>query len=242
LNSPTVFNFFLPDCKFPGPLASLGITTPEFQDTAETTVIRQSNFIYSGLFNPGNTNGIGSFRGGSNALVLDFSPWFANATDLGLGAGTQTGQPWTNNANLDSLIDKMCLLLVANGVSTTTRTYIREFLYRTMSAIATGNPCTITSNNHGMVTGDSVTISGVTGGTFSPSINGTFSVTVVNANQFRVGSNCTSITSNGGLNLTNAHFSSVAYNNSAPSDTNKRDRLRSILHLILTSPDYTIQR
>jgi hypothetical protein len=239
LNSPTVFNFFLPDFKFPGALASLGITTPEFQDTAETTVIRQSNFLYNGLFNPGNTNGIGSFKSGSNALVLDFSPWFGNATDLGLGAGPQTGQPWTNNTNLSSLIDRMCMLLVADGVSTTTRTYIREFLYRTMSGIATGNPCTITSNNHGMVTGDSVTISGVSGGTFSPTINGTFSVTVVNANQFRVASNCTST---GGLDLTNAHFSPVSYNNTTPSDTNKRDRLRAILHLILTSPDYTIQR
>ncbi len=255
LNSPTVFNFFLPDFKFPGALASLGITTPEFQDTAETSVIRQSNFIYNGLFNPGNTNGIGSFKSGGNALVLNFSPWFANATDLGLGAGTQTGQPWTNNANLSDLIDQMSLLLVANGVSTTTRTYIREFLYRTISSIPVSNPCSITTATpHGLIsdstTTDSITISGVTGGTFrnsadtaNVSINQTFTVTVTSDTTFTLnisgGIRCTSTA---GLNLADAHFSPVSYNNTTPSDTNKRDRLRAILHLILTSPDYTIQR
>jgi uncharacterized protein (DUF1800 family) len=251
LNSPTVFNFFLPDFKFPGSLASLGITTPEFQDTAETTVIRQSNFIYNGLFNPGNTNGIGSFRSGSNALVLDFSPWFGNATDLGLGAGTQAGQPWTNNANLSDLIDQMSMLLVANGVSATTRTYIREFLYQTISSIPVSNPCSVTTPTpHGLTSGDTITISGVTGGTFrnsgntaNVSINQAFTVTVTSATSFTLnisgGIRCTSTA---GLNLTSAHFSPIAYNNTTPSDTNKRDRLRAILHLILTSPDYTIQR
>jgi hypothetical protein len=107
LNSPTVFNFFLPDYKFPGALAAQGMTTPEFELTTETNVIRQANFFYNGLFNPGNTNGISSFKSGSNAMVLDLSPWMANATDNGLGAGPQTGQPWTSNANLGALIDKL---------------------------------------------------------------------------------------------------------------------------------------
>ena len=87
---------------------------------------------------------------------------------------------------------------------------------------------------------DVVTISGVTGGTFSPTINGTYTFTVTALNQFTVsGVNCSSIA---GLNLTNAVFSAVAYDNAAPSATHIRDRLRAILHLILTSPDYTIQR
>src|SRR5262249_6763950 len=34
LSSPTVFNFFFPDYKFPGALASAGLTTPEFQLTS----------------------------------------------------------------------------------------------------------------------------------------------------------------------------------------------------------------
>jgi len=36
VNADTVFNYFLPEYKFPGLLASAGITTPEFQLTAET--------------------------------------------------------------------------------------------------------------------------------------------------------------------------------------------------------------
>ena len=58
------------------------------------------------------------------------------------------------------------------------------------------------------------------------------------------GLNCTSAPS--GVGLTNAHVSAVAYNNGStntnPSDTEKRDRIRAIVHLIITSPDFTIQR
>ena len=42
--------------------------------------------------------------------------------------------------------------------------------------------------------------------------------------------------------LTNAHVSEVAYNNVSASTAQIADRLRTILHLILTSPDFTIQR
>jgi hypothetical protein len=107
LDSPTVFNYFLPDYKFSGALAARGMTTPEFQITTETNVIREANFFYNGLFNPGNTNGISSFKSGTNALVLRFQSMDGNAGDLGLGAGAQPTQPWTSNANLGSLIDKL---------------------------------------------------------------------------------------------------------------------------------------
>ena len=240
LNSPTVFNFFLPDYKYPGALASQGISTPEFQITAETTAVRQANFLLNGLFNPSNTNGISSFKTGGNALVLDYSPWMGNATDLGLGAGPAPAEAWTSNANLSTLIERLNTLLMAGQLSASSKTIIQKFLYdRVVSAISTGNPCTVTAPNHGWNTGDTVTISGVTGGTFSPTINASRVITVLNANQFTVPVNCTSIS---GLNLTAALATVVPYTNSAPTDTNKRDRLRSIIHLILTSPDFTIQR
>ncbi len=61
-----------------------------------------------------------------------------------------------------------------------------------ITAINTGNPCKVTTSAaHNLTTGDAVTISGVTGGTFSPAINGTFQVTVVDATSFTVASNCT---------------------------------------------------
>ena len=59
------------------------------------------------------------------------------------------------------------------------------------------------------------------------------------ATTFTVPVNCTSIS---GLLLTNSNAGIISYTNAAPSATNIRDRLRNILHLILTSPDYTIQR
>ena len=39
-----------------------------------------------------------------------------------------------------------------------------------------------------------------------------------------------------------SNTSNIAYNNTTPSDTNKRDRVRAIVHLLITSPDYTIQK
>jgi hypothetical protein len=168
LNSPTVFNFFLPDYKFPGALASQGITTPEFQLTAETNVMRQTQFLYNGVFYPTNTNGvISSFKTGSNALVMDLSPWMGNAVDLGLGAGDNAAQAWTSNANIDRLFDRLNTLLVGGQMSTSARTTVLSFVQNTAN---------------------------------------------------------------------------IPYNNTSPSVANKRDRLRAVLHLILTSADYTTQR
>ncbi|MEO7415094.1 MAG: DUF1800 family protein, partial [Opitutaceae bacterium] len=242
LNATTVFNFFLPDYKFAGTLASQGITTPEFQLTAETTVVRQANFLYNGIFNPNNTTGISSFKTGTNALVLDLSPWMANATDSGLGAGPQPAQVWTSNANLGTLIDRLNTLLLAGQLPATAKTVMQNFVGGTIASISAGNPALITMPAaHGLKTGDFITITGVTGGTFSGSINTGFTITVPagSLNTFTVSVNCTSIT---GLNLANANAGIVPYTNAAPTPTNIRDRLRAIVHLILTSPDYTIQR
>ncbi len=238
LSSPTVFNYFLPEYKYPGTLASHGITTPEFQTTAETTVVRHANFIYDGIFNPDLTSGISSFKTGTDALLLDFSPWLGNATTDGLGAGPQTGQRWTSNANLGTLIDHLNTLLLAGQLPAGAKTSIQNFLARTITSVsaAPSNPTVITSVGHGLVTGDSITISGVTG-TFT-GINGTFTVTRIDNDTFSVPVNHSSGTST----LTAAHFSTIPYDDGSPSTTNIRDRLRAIIHFILTSPDYTIQR
>lgn len=238
LNSPTVFNFFLPDYKFPGALASMGMTTPEFQITSETNVVRQANFFISGLLNPANTTGLSSFKGGSNALVLDLSPWMGNATDIGLGAGPQPTQAWTSNANLPSLIEKLQTLLLAGQLPTDAKTSIQDFLVRTITSVSTGSPATINAPAHGLATGDSIVISGVGGGT--PLINNTYTVTKVNDDTFTIPVNVTAAPN--ATQLAPAHFSVISYNNSTPTDTQKRDRVRAIVHFILTSPDFTIQR
>ena len=247
INSPTVFNFFLPDYKYPGTLASQGITTPEFQETAETTVIRQANYLTDGLLNP-SQDFTSSFATGNNALVMNFASWMPDdATDAnGLGAPANETLPWTHNENIDLLIDKMSTLLMAGQLSTNAKAVIRNFVARPIASIAATSPCTVTTvTAHGYNTGDSVVISGATGGTYS---TGTFNsnttariITVTGANTFTVnGVNCTVAPTS----VANAHVSPIAYNqgSTSPSNANRRDRIRSILHLILTSPDFTIQR
>lgn len=249
LYSPTVFNYFLPDYKFPGALASQAITTPEFQITAETTVVRQANFIYNALFNPSNTTGISSFKSGGNALVMDFSPWMANPTlvDLGLGTPSDASQPWTHNQNLDALISHLSILLTADQLSASARAIIKNFVATPIASIAVASPCKVTTTvPHNLNTGDTVLVSGVADGTFSATLGNTTTtrtVTVLDSTSFTLtGVNCTVAPTVTGL--ANAHVSTVAYNNgtTSPTDTHKRDRLRAIIHLILSSPDFIIQR
>jgi len=248
LYSPTVFNFYLPDYKFPGPLASQGLTTPEFQTTAETTVIRQANYFYNGIFGEGNQNGIGSFNNGNHALVLDLFPWYGNATTDGLGAGVNVAVPWTHNQNLETLINHMSTLLVSGQLSPAVKTRIKNFIATPITAVtqhATNNCEFTTAVPHNFNVGDSVLISGITGGSFSPSVNSTTTVrtvaTVASATKLTLsGQICTN---SSGVNFTNGHISIVQYNQGGtPSNTQKRDRLRALVHLILTSPDFTIQR
>lgn len=87
LNSPTVFNFYFPDFKFPGILASAGLTTPEFQLTSDSSVTMQMNFLTGAVLgNTGNTNGLSSFTGGNGSIAIDLGPWMtvANTADAGI--------------------------------------------------------------------------------------------------------------------------------------------------------------
>jgi hypothetical protein len=236
LNSPSVFNFFSPGYRYPGVLAAEGMTTPEFQITNETAVMHGANFIFGGVFGLGNSNGISSFKSGSNAMVLDLSPWMANATDLGLGAGPQAAQPWTSNANLPTLITQMATLLTAGEISSAATSRIQSYLVGTITSAAVGSPCTITANAHNLQTGDTITINGVTGGT--PTIGGTYVVTVKDANSFTIPVNLTVAPTS----VASAYYSPISYTDSGPSDTQKRDRIRAIIHFILASPDFAIQR
>jgi hypothetical protein len=247
VNADTVFNYFLPEYKFPGLLASAGITVPEFQLTAETGVVRQANFIYNGVFNPSTTNGYSSFSSGNNSVSMDYSRWLTgNATDLGLGTAGNTGVPWTHNQNIAQLIDHLSLLLTADQMPAAAKTIIRDLVSLPITSISTGNPCTVTTSRpHGYTTGQSVCISGVTNGTFSSSVNSSTTprvITVNGANTFTFPVNCTAAPNSSGL--TNAHASQITYDQGSgtPSATDRQNRFRAILHLILSSPDFTIQR
>jgi len=114
LNSPTVFNFFFPDYKYPGTLASAGLTTPEFQLTSDSQAIQQMNFLTLGILgNTGNTNGLSSYNNGGGAITLDLGPWMTPAQ--------------TSNAGIPGLVDEMNTLLCGGRLSANAKTVISDY-------------------------------------------------------------------------------------------------------------------
>ena len=114
LNSPTVFNFFFPGYKFPGPLTTAGLTTPEFQLTSDTTASWQMNFLEGGVLGNGNnTNGISSFNNGGGAIAIDLGPWMTPAN--------------TSNAGIPGLVDSLNSLLCGGQLSASAKTQIVNY-------------------------------------------------------------------------------------------------------------------
>ncbi len=184
MRSPTVFNFFLPDYQYSGSLANAGLTTPEFQITSDTSVMRQTNFIQAGIFNPSSTASIySSFRSGSGVLVMDFTPWMGNA-DAAAPAPTQA---WTNDVNLPTLVDRLNTLLLAGQLPSTGTNVL------------------------------------------------TPTRTIVNAKQVITDYVLAKTTS-----YTNITYSTTSPQ--VPTDQQKRDRVRAVVHFLTTSPDFTIQK
>ena len=151
LRSPTVFNFFFPDYKFPGILASAGLTTPEFQLTSDTEVAHQMNFLYNGILVASNPNGLTGFRSGNGAIALDVGPWMTAA--------------YTSNPGIPNLVDSLSSLLMGGQLSYSVRAYIVNYV----------------------------------------------------------------------ANTTNFPYTT-------PTTTQMRDRVRAVVHLLLISPDFTIQK
>jgi uncharacterized protein (DUF1800 family) len=117
LRSPTVFNFFFPDFRFPGALASAGMTTPEFQLTSDTSVAVQMNFMEGGLLANSNTNGLDSFISGNGAIGLDLGQWMTSA--------------YTSNAGIPSLVDALSGLLTGGPLSTSAKNAIVSYVTST---------------------------------------------------------------------------------------------------------------
>ena len=118
LNSPTVFNFFFPEYKFPGVLASAGLTTPEFQLTSDTSVVLQMNFMESAILaSTSNTNGLISFSSGNGAIMLDTGPWMTPA--------------YTSNGGVSNLVQSLNTLLCAGQLSAGARATITSYVTST---------------------------------------------------------------------------------------------------------------
>ena len=115
LNAPTVFNYFFPDYKYQGILASAGLTTPEFQLTSDTSIVLQMNFLSSSIFNnSSNTNGLSSFAGGNGSIALDLGPWM-----------TKT---YTADAGIPSLVNTLASVLCAGQLSDSAKSIIISYV------------------------------------------------------------------------------------------------------------------
>jgi hypothetical protein len=155
LNSPTVFNFFFPDYKFPGVLTTAGLSTPEFQLTSDTTVAFQMNYLQGGIIQSGNTlnntNGLMSYDNNGGAIVVDLFPYMSRS--------------YTDSANLPALVDALNSLLCGGQLAVGAKNQIVSYV----------------------------------------------------------------------SNTTNFPYTT-------PTISQIRDRVRGVVHLIITSPDYTVQR
>ncbi len=98
LRAPTVFNFFEPNYVLPGATADAGLVAPEFKITTETTAIGNANFFRDTVY-----------RGVSYDLD-QVTPDYSEILPLA--------------ANPTQLIDRLNLLLMANGMSSTMRTIL----------------------------------------------------------------------------------------------------------------------
>ena len=245
LGSPSVFNFFRPDYKFPGILAQAGLTTPEFQLTTDTSVIDQANFVHNALVNWGSapSQGLVSFLTSKRDILLDLRPWMAS----------------TSNANLGGLIDELNNRLMAGQMpSTGTNVYhpagsrsivnakqaLIDFIgskgISAVSAAGAGDITITTSTPHGLTSGEKIFFNADIGGSFTPALYGgyprpSFVVTVTGSSTFTIPVVRAADSPWNPLNLTNGAISHLPY------DT-PYDRLVYLLIVMVNTPDYIIQR
>ncbi len=126
LDSPTVFNFFFPDYKYPGSLAANNVTTPEFQLTTDTNVVTLTNTISAAILSSSNTNGLTSYRSGGGTITMDLSPYMTS------------GQ--TSNPAIPALVDKMSDLLTGGQLAPETKTVIVNFVANSTNFPLSGTP------------------------------------------------------------------------------------------------------
>ncbi|RYD54603.1 MAG: DUF1800 family protein, partial [Verrucomicrobiaceae bacterium] len=245
MGSPSVFNFFRPDYRYPGILADAGLTTPEFQLTTDTSVIDQANFLHNALINWGSSpaQGLVSFLTSKRDILLDLRPWMAS----------------TSNANLSGLIDELNNRLMAGQLpSTGTNVYhpagsrsivnakqaLIDFIgskgISAISAPGAGNITVTTSTAHGLTNGEKIFFNADVGGSFTPSLHAgyprpSFTVTVTGANTFTIPATRAADPPWSPLNLTNGAISHLPY------DT-PYDRMVYLLVTMVNTPDFIIQR
>lgn len=116
MNSPTVFNFFYPDYRFPGPTSQAGMTTPEFQLTNVSGTMALTNTVTTNLLSAGNPNGYSSFKN-NGSIMMDLSPYMTQAQ--------------TENAGIPALVDKLSLLMIGRTLGVEQRSIVVDYVSNT---------------------------------------------------------------------------------------------------------------
>ncbi len=114
LNSPSVFNFFYPDYRFPGTLSENGITTPEFQLTTDSNILFLTNAAAGMVLSSSNPNGLGLYRNG--AITIDMSPYMTAPYSV------------ANTAGITNLVNVIGDLLTGGGLTASTKSTIVSFV------------------------------------------------------------------------------------------------------------------
>ncbi len=184
--------------------STLGIAGVAIGDPATVTTVADHGLA------TGDSVTIASVSGGTTAPSI-------NATYLVTVTGPNTFTVPVNcsaptTANTGNIVGSSTLTVNATGIQTATYTQAAGSNILTVNtagpptnstvlgagatsaftAVAqVSNPCILTATGHGLLTGQNVLISGITDGTFSPTINANLMVTVIDADTFTVPVSCT---------------------------------------------------
>ncbi len=113
LDSPSVFNFFYPDYRYPGEMAQAGMTTPEFQLTNDSSTMNLTNAVTRSILSSGNPNGITSYQSGGGAITMDLGPYMTPEQ--------------TSDAGIPALVDSLGTLLTGGNLSAAGKTIIIDY-------------------------------------------------------------------------------------------------------------------
>lgn len=125
LNSPSVFNFYLPSYTPPGPLAAAGLVAPEFQIINAASGVTSPNFFWEHMVEA--EYGLGASKPDRSATLNLDQEWLLNLPNLNLDA---SGQSSATPLDPDALIRRLDLVLTGGTLEPESFQIIREALAR----------------------------------------------------------------------------------------------------------------
>jgi hypothetical protein len=122
MNSPSVFNFFLPNHSPSGPLAQLGLTAPEFQIINAASAVSGANYFWDHIMSDLQYWGAGN---SNYAVRLNLNAELAMVTSGNIAADVPTGA-----LDPDPLLRRLDLVLTGGTLPPQQFQIIREAMLR----------------------------------------------------------------------------------------------------------------